>query len=232
MNRKDQNKIMRQKTSIKKRILQYLTVKGITKYEFYKTTGITRGILDQDNGITESNILKFIHSYPEVSIVWLIVGLGDMLEEESSLKGASKRPDIEQNLIQEPIALPLIPSEYLAPFLEKDQFTQNKDYPTQYVQNQFSDADFFTRVRDLSLFPQYNSGDFIACKIIESTDFIQWNKIYVLSTRQGVIVKRILEGKDETHFKMSSDNPSFHTFEISREEIKGMAIVRGGIHLE
>jgi len=223
---------MRQRTSIKNRILQYLTFKGISKYVFYKATGITRGILDQDNGITESNILKFIHSYPEVSIVWLIVGLGDMLSEESSLKGAAQQSSTEQKLTQAPTALPLIPTEYVAPFLEKNLAGQNKDFPTQHVQTQFSDADFFTRVRDLSLFPQYNSGDFIACKIIQSTDFIQWNKIYVLSTNQGVIVKRILEGKDENHFKMSSDNPSFHTFEIAKEEIKGMAIVRGGIHFE
>lgn len=223
---------MQQNTSIKKRILQYLTVKGITKYEFYKTTGITRGILDQDNGITESNILKFIYSYPEVSIVWLIVGLGVMLGEEASLKGASQEPGTEHKFTPVPTALPLIPTEHLAPFLEHDRGTQNKNFLNHYVQTQFSDADFFTRVRDLSLYPQYNSGDFIACKIIHSTDFIQWNKIYVLSTSQGVIVKRILEGKDKAHFKMSSDNPSFHTFEIAKEEIKGMAIVRGGIRLE
>jgi len=223
---------MKQKSSIKKRIIQYLNFKGITKYEFYKTTGITRGILDQDNGITESNILKFVHSFPEVNIVWLIVGLGDMLGKEASLSGASTKPSTGQEATTTPIGLPLIPNEYLAPFLAGDHTEPNPDFPTNYVQTQFSDADFFTRVRDLSLFPLYNSGDFIACKIIQSTDFIQWNKIYVLSTSQGVIVKRILEGKDEDHFKMSSDNPSFHTFEIARTEIKGMALVRGGIHLE
>ena len=223
---------MKQKSSIKKRILQYLRFKGTTKYEFYKTTGITRGILDQDNGITESNILKFIHSYPEVSIVWLVVGLGDMLDRDASLAGVTHTPNADVEVQTEPTALPLIPTEFLAPFLSMDQESQHKDYPTYFVQAQFSDADFFTRVRDLSLFPQYNSGDFIACKIIHPSDFIQWNKIYVLATNQGVIVKRILEGKDKTHFKMSSDNPSFHSFEISRKEIKGMAIVRGGIHLE
>lgn len=224
---------MKQKSSIKKRIIQYISHKDITKYEFYKTTGITRGILDQDNGITESNILKFIHSYPEVNIVWLIVGQGEMLNTEAQLSNAAKKSqqDAQADLAKY-TSLPLIPIEHLGDFLIKDPAAQNIDYQMGFIETQFSDADFFTRVRDLSLFPLYNSGDVIACKIIQPTDFIQWNKIYLLSTHQGIIVKRILEGKDEHHFKMSSDNPSFHSFEISREEVKAMAIVRGGVHLE
>lgn len=224
---------MKQKSSIKKRIIQYINYKDITKYEFYKTTGITRGILDQDNGITESNILKFIHSYPAVNIVWLIVGEGDMVNSESPLTTENKKATHATQSDQAQLtSLPLIPIEHLGSFLVKAPEAQNIAYQTNFIETQFSDADFFTRVRDLSLFPLYASGDVIACKIIHPTDFIQWNKIYLLSTHQGIIVKRILEGKDADHFKMSSDNPSFHTFEISREEIRAMAIVRGGVHLE
>lgn len=224
---------MKQKSSIKKRIIQYIDHTDITKYEFYKTTGITRGILDQDNGITESNILKFIHSYPAVNIVWLIVGEGDMVKAESTYTGNTPTiPHPVQTDMPAFTSLPLIPIEHLGSFLAKDPAAQKIDYPTNFIETQFSDADFFTRVRDLSLFPLYASGDVIACKIIHPSDFIQWNKIYLLSTHQGIIVKRILEGKDEDHFKMSSDNPSFHSFEIARSEINAMAIVRGGVHLE
>lgn len=45
---------MQEKSQIKKNILQFIEYKGITKYDFYKKTGITRGVLDQNNGMTYS----------------------------------------------------------------------------------------------------------------------------------------------------------------------------------
>ena len=222
---------MSQKFSIKKRITTFINYRGISKYEFYKSTGITRGILDQDNGITESNILKFVETYPEVNINWLIIGKGDMLltSEEQELLHNRAAGTSTPTLLP---PIPLIPMDQLPQLLTQTSAPNLGNLKNNYIESQFTDADFYTRLRDLSLSPLYNSGDVIACKIIDHNDFIQWNKIYLIATDQGIIIKRILEGKDEQHFKMSSDNPSFHSFEISKENIKAMAIVRGGIHLE
>ena len=230
---------MKQKSPIKLRILDYITYKGLSKYEFYKTTGITRGILDQENGITETNIIKFINAFPEVNINWIIIGEGNMLKQDISTPILSPRDPInrinqerEGTSMGRTTSIPLIPVEKLSSFLLNSPSKTNTGYQTNFIETAFFDADFYTRVRDLSLFPLYNSGDVIACKIIQPDDFIQWNKIYLLSTSQGTIIKRILQGKDEDHLKMSSDNPSFYSFEISRDEINAIAIVRGGVHLE
>ena len=48
---------MRDFSVLKQRILQYLDFKGITKYECYKNTGITNGVLSQPNGMSEDNLL-------------------------------------------------------------------------------------------------------------------------------------------------------------------------------
>lgn len=69
---------------IKQNILHFLDYKGITKYTFYKNTGITRGILDQDNGISEDNIAKFLAYFTEVNVEWLITGNGNMLSQEGA----------------------------------------------------------------------------------------------------------------------------------------------------
>lgn len=69
---------MRDFSVIKKRILQYLEFKGITKYKFYQDTGITNGILSQSNGLSEDNILKFLSGYPDISPDWLLTGRGSM----------------------------------------------------------------------------------------------------------------------------------------------------------
>ena len=63
-----------EKSLIKQNILSYLKKKGITPYECYKKTGITRGVLTQNNGITEENILKFLAFYSDVDVTWLITG--------------------------------------------------------------------------------------------------------------------------------------------------------------
>lgn len=69
---------MQENSPIKKRILQVLDLKEITRYEFYKQSGITRGILDQNNGISEENISKFLEYMPEVNTHWLLTGHGNM----------------------------------------------------------------------------------------------------------------------------------------------------------
>jgi hypothetical protein len=49
---------------------------------------------------------------------------------------------------------------------------------------------------------------------------------------QGIMVKRIKEGKTEKFLKMISDNTSYDPFEIPVSEITGIAIVVGVVRLE
>lgn len=73
---------MQEKSPIKQRILQFIEYKGITQYEVYKNTGITRGILTQNNGISEENLSRFLEYYHEISTKWLLTGEGSMLISE------------------------------------------------------------------------------------------------------------------------------------------------------
>lgn len=74
----------REKSPIKERILQYINLKGITKYALYRDSGITRGILDQDTGISEDNLQKFLHFAQDISLTWLITGEGEILNTRSA----------------------------------------------------------------------------------------------------------------------------------------------------
>lgn len=73
--------IKQEKSPIKQRILQYLGKKGISMYDCYIKTGITRGILGQNNGISEDNIAKFLAYYTDVNTEWLILGHGSMFRD-------------------------------------------------------------------------------------------------------------------------------------------------------
>ncbi|MDP4202457.1 MAG: hypothetical protein Q8861_07160 [Bacteroidota bacterium] len=69
---------------IKKNILSFIEYKGFTKYEFYKKTGISNGILSQNNGLSEENILKILNKFPELSERFLLTGEGEMLKPDIS----------------------------------------------------------------------------------------------------------------------------------------------------
>lgn len=71
---------------IKNKILQYLDYKDITKYKFYQDSGITRGVLDKDSGISEDNIAKFIAYAPDVALEWLFLNRGEMIKTKSEEK--------------------------------------------------------------------------------------------------------------------------------------------------
>lgn len=80
---------------IKKRIIQYLDSKDISKYEFYQKTGIPNGILSQKGGISEENILKFLSYYNDINPAWLLTGNGNMLLNDLAEDFKPKKPPNE-----------------------------------------------------------------------------------------------------------------------------------------
>lgn len=64
---------------IKQRILQFAKTLNISKRSFYEKIGVSRGTLESNTGITEDVVVKFIATYPQVSLEWLIRGEGEML---------------------------------------------------------------------------------------------------------------------------------------------------------
>lgn len=67
---------------IKQRILHFVDTLGITKRDFYAKTGISRGTLESATGITEDTITKVFATYPSLSPSWLVVGVGEMLNNQ------------------------------------------------------------------------------------------------------------------------------------------------------
>ena len=76
---------------LKKNILLYLDFKKITKYEFYQKTGISNGILSQNNGLSEDNLLRFLSYFKDINPTWLITGEGEMLLGKGNAKEETKK---------------------------------------------------------------------------------------------------------------------------------------------
>lgn len=127
--------------------------------------------------------------------------------------------------------IPLIPVEAMAGY--GNGSIQVMEYETEhFMVPTFKGADYLIGVRGSSMYPKYNSGDIVACKHLAIDTFFQWNKVYVLDTIQGALIKRVCKGSDEDHVLIVSDNEKFDSFELHRSEINAIAIVVGVIRLE
>lgn len=65
--------------SIRQRISDYLTFKGLTRYKFYKATGLSNGFLDKEGAITSDKCEIIISVYDDLNPEWLLTGKGEML---------------------------------------------------------------------------------------------------------------------------------------------------------
>ncbi len=213
-----------EKSPIKQKILLYLTKKGVSEYEFYKKSGITRGILAQNNGISEENLARFLAYAPEVNEQWLLTGNGEMIKGD--------KREVAHQAENPKEGIPLIPFSAMAGALTGEQSVLEYECE-RYVVPAFHNADFLMPVKGNSMTPTYISGDIVACQRVPMTDiFFQWNKTYVLDTNQGAIIKRVLPGKDDDHICIVSDNTKYPPFELEKSYLHAIALVRGIIRLE
>ena len=236
--------------SIGKRIKELRIGLGMNQTEFCTKLGIKQSPLSQmESGKilpsieTISNIIRIFN----ISYSWLIDGvevkpkIKDTLPFETVRKTVrfSEETKNTKNLtnLKEPTTeyegIPLIPIEAMAGFGTGG--VQVMDYDTErYVVPEFTElnVDFMLRVKGSSMYPKYNSGDLVACKKLVLNDiFFQWNKVYVLDTDQGALIKRIKKGSDD-HLQIVSDNPSYEPYELHLSKIHAIAIVLGVIRLE
>ena len=231
------------------RILQIIDFKGINKRKFYIETGLSNGFLDKVKDVGVSKIEDILKSYPDINTEWLVTGKGDMLKpnikEMPPLERVAKRVAFSEEtkntenatVLNEPgityEGIPLIPIDAMAGFGTGG--VQVMDYDTErYVVPEFTElnVDFMLRVKGSSMYPKYNSGDLVACKKLVLNDiFFQWNKVYVLDTDQGALIKRIKKGSED-NLLIVSDNPSYDPYELHLSQIHAIAIVLGVIRLE
>ena len=200
-----------EKSPIKQNILLYLTEKGVTPYEFYRASGVTRGVLQQNNGISEDNIARFIAYAPDVNIEWLITGKGEMLKDKHI--NYQRQKELAYHVPEgSHEGIPLIPVEAMAGALTSERTVLEYECE-RYVVPVFKGADFLIPVKGSSMYPKYSSGDIVACQRVPMSDlFFQWNKVYVIDTNQGALIKRIKPGSTPDKVLIVSDNEKYELF--------------------
>lgn len=198
--------------------------------EISVSTSMMNEILKSRSNVGIKVVQNTVKKYPFINIDWLITGKGRMNDFKINEKTV-KEPGEEY--VVKKIGTPLVNIEAVGGFGNVNFKIEAKDIEDRYVIPDFSNIDFMLRVTGSSMIPKYYSGDIVACRIIKESQFIQWNKVHVISTvEQGVLIKRIKQAKDKNYLIALSDNKDYDPFLIPKEEITGIALVIGTIRLE
>ena len=159
---------IQEKSPIKQNILQYLATKGTTPYEFYKKSGVTRGVLNQNNGISEENIARFLAYAPDVNVEWLITGRGSMM-------GNNEKELTTQNIND---GAPYYDVDFIGGFDEV--FNDQTVNPELSITNgSCPRAQLWGNITGHSMEPTISNGDIIALRQCSVQD-IQYGEIYAV----------------------------------------------------
>jgi phage repressor protein C with HTH and peptisase S24 domain len=202
----------------KERLKLFVQSLNMGQNAFEAEVGIANGYLaSKSQSVNSDAIEKIIIKYPSLNLDWLFTGNGDMsLDEE--------RQDV---LIK---TLPRIPYDAAAGSLT-DMVEGVTEYGCERIPviSAFPKYDFTIRVTGRSMEPYYFSGDEVACLRINESQFIQWGRVHVLDTTQGVVIKRIYENGDS--IRCASFNPEYPDFNVPKEEIRSYNLVVGALRL-
>lgn len=206
------------------RIYQYIKVKSIKPTRFEKQVGLSNGYLGtqlkRESDLGESVLNKIINNCLDINPEWLLTGVGDMLRSAASAVPAPAGK-----------GLPLIPMSAVA---GKGTFSYSdlkiEDY---YYVADLKQADFLIRVQGDSMYPKYNNGDIVACRIVKDMLFWQWHHIHVLDTAsQGILIKRVEKSSSADLITLVSENTVYQPFDIPTTDILAVALVIGSICIE
>ena len=199
--------------AVKERIYQYLEYKGITPTAAERALGWSVGALTKAKSVTADRAEEFLLFYKDASAEWLLRGDGIMCGD---VCGNETRPRIPYDAA----------AGSLTDAVEGVTEVQCERMP---VVAAFPKYDFTLRVTGQSMEPVHCSGDEVACLRVIESRFLQWGRVYVLDTTQGIVIKRKYDNGDS--IRCVSYNPEYPDFNIPKEDIRSYNLVVGALRL-
>lgn len=210
----------------KKRLLSFVENLGQSVRFFEADCGIGNATINsiKKKGPSVEVISKIYNRHPELNLNWLLTGDGEMLKTTESVSDK----DVD--------GIPLLPFSAVAGSLAENTPIDAREAIDRYVIPEFSarGADCAIRVDGDSMYPRYSNGEILAIRIIKDPTFFQWGKVYVLSTNQGCVIKRLFPdpGNPDGIICHSENSENYPDYKITKQDIFGVAIVVGHAGIE
>lgn len=210
--------------TVKDRTLEFIKFKGLTMKAFEQRCDLSTGyVTSMRKGYGSEKLNNVLTAFPELNREWLLYGEGDMLSSTSSAK---PQPSVKNERVadDEVYKVPLVPISALGGSLNDFNTTVCRD-DCETVISPIKDIDMAIKISGDSMEPEYPSGSTVLIKKINEHAFLEWGKVYVLSTCNGTVIKRLMPTDDPNKVLCESINPKYPPFEVSLEHVYGVYIV-------
>ena len=226
------------------RVIQYIDNKGINNSLFEKKCGLSNGYLGtqlrRNADLGEGVLNKILDNCLDVSPEWLLTGRGEMLKSEGATE-VIKTPRVEviapikvegRSLMPKVIVLkdedveeeriPLVPVMAQAGYLQGyDDPEYIKELPMYNLPGMRNGTFRIFQVEGLSMYPTLQSGSYVVGQFVEDWEHISDNRIYVVVSTEGVIVKRVLNRIEKYgSLYCKSDNRVFPHINVRLKDVK------------
>lgn len=236
-------------SSIVSRIKEFIDQKGVSVRKFEEKVGFSNGAFAsqyKNNGsIGSDKIENILHSYPEINVIWLLTGKGDMLKPRvEDIKNMSKEEQIKAlkqiasgEFYKKPNIVPFYENVATIGGTQQSADLSPVTAPTAYIDlgSMYPGANAAIRHFGESM-SEYPSGCILAIKKINNLKSIVWGQNYVVETDEIRVTKKLQTCKDDKNCIMAySTNPSTHPdgqliyepFPIEKEDIRSIFHVEG-----
>jgi repressor LexA len=217
--------------SIQERLKAYIKHKGLSVRAFEERAKLSNNYVGNiRKSISDDKLVQITTAFPDLNPAWIRMGMGEMLIGGTEAPNVVKEPTGDYNFSSRS-AIPLISVEAIAGVASGD--VQSMSYESQmFVIPPFAGSDFLIPVRGDSMAPRYHHGDLVACKHVAIDSYFRWEKVYVLDTEQGPLIKRVGEGSDDNHVLLVSENILYKPQQMHKRFIRSLAIVLGLVRVE
>lgn len=203
-------------------ICNILTHYQLNPKSFSEKIGLDRpqAIYDIQSGKTKNISAKMadkiISAFPEIDRSWLLTGEGSMMKVSAEAVTPHNRIRYWVDVDATAGGVTLFDDQVTTKYIDLD-------IP------EFRDCTDAVNLYGDSMLPLYKSGQIIILKEwMES--FIDYGNVYLVITKKGNrMVKYLRKGSDAQHVLCVSENKDFDPFEIEKDDILRLYLVKGGI---
>ena len=197
----------------------------------------SRAMKGDEKSLTDKFLKRFNAAFDGVfNIKWLLTGEGSMLAAATELVASQPEAVGHPARSDRDAGLPLVPINAMAGLPTEELAGIRLEDCERYVVPEFSrlGAQYLVRVAGASMQPRYYNGDLLAIRRLTTASFIEWGKVYVLDTEQGMLVKKLMPcAEDDACVLCVSENATeFPPFRIPKTEIRSLSIVLGHVSVE